>query len=198
MAIGDIVSNLFSGGGGVISLIFTLGAWGVVVGTILGIIIWIVYKKKRWFINCEFKIPRSDGRLINSEWGKASYNAKKGVVLVKRKGIKATPLKPFDIKRYLQGANVLTVIQVGIREYLPVLPESFIEMVDDKTGESAAFMKIRVDTTESKSWKSSFEREAKNAYSIESLLQQFAPFIGWGIIIFLNFLGFAILYTRIT
>ncbi len=198
MAIGDVLSGIFSGGEGYLGLVLTIGAWSVVLGTVLGIVIWQVIKKKKWFINCEFKIPRSDGRLINAEWGKASYNAKKGVVLVKRKGIKASPLKPFDVKRYLQGTNVLTVVQIGIKEYLPVLPESFIEMVDDKTGESAAFMKIRIDTTESKSWRASFEREAKNAYSIESLLQQFAPFIGWGIIIFLNFLGFSILYTRIT
>jgi hypothetical protein len=70
-------------------------------------------------------------------------------------------------------------------------------MVDDQTGEEAALMKIKIDTTESKAWKTSFEREAKQAYSLQSFLQQYAQYIGFGILFFMVFVGFAILWSRV-
>lgn len=157
----------------------------------------IIRNKKKWFLKVEFKIPRSDGKIIQAEWGKGTYDARKGVVLVKRRKKKPVAMKPFDVKRYLQGADMLTVIQIGIEDYRPVLQESYLEMEDEETGEEAALIKTKIDTTESKAWKQSFEREAKNAYSIQTLLQQYAQYIGFGILFFMIFIGFAILYGRI-
>lgn len=135
-----------------------------------------------------------------SESARGTYDAKKGVVLIKRTGKKPVPLKPFDIKRFLQGgrrSDTLTVVQVGIEDYRPVLIESYLDMIDDQTGEEAALMNIKIDTTESKSWKESFEREAKNAYSLQSLIQQYASYIGFGILFFSIFVGFAILWSKV-
>lgn len=190
-----VPKNIF--GGGMVSLIVMMIVGVLVLGGITLFFFMMIRKKKKWFIKVEFKIPRSDGKIINAEWGKGSYDANKGVVLVKRNKKKAVPMKPFDVKRFLQGSDVLTVVQVGIEDYRPVLQESYLDMVDDQTGEEAAIMKARIDTSESKSWKQSFEREAKNAYSIQSLLQQYASYIGFGILFFMIFIGFAILYGRI-
>lgn len=192
---GGMFGNLF---GGSILTLFVYMFLGLLIMLIIGgSFAYFIVKKKRWFIKVEFKIPRSDGRIMNAEWGKGTYNAKKGVVFVKRKGKKQVPMKPFDVKRYLQGNDLLTVVQLGIEDYRPVLPESFIEMYDDKTGEEAAYLKVKIDTSESKAWKQSFERDAKNAYSIASILQQYAQYIGFGILFFMIFVGFAVLWGRI-
>lgn len=199
MALGDLFGGMFSNmfGGGLITLFvyMALGVFGI--GAIGGLFAYLVYQRKKWFIKVEFKIPRSDGRIMNAEWGKGSYNARQGVVHVKRKGKKPVPMKPFDVKRYLQGNDLLTVVQIGIEDYRPVLPESFIEMIDDRTGEEAAYLKVKIDTSESKAWRQAFERDAKNAYSIATLFQQYAQYIGFGILFFMIFVGFAILWGRI-
>lgn len=200
MAVSDLFGSLGLGkifGGGILSLIVMMIIIVLVVGGIFLIFFLMYRSKKKWFLKVEFKIPRSDGKIINAEWGKGTYDAKRGVVLVKRHKKKAVPMKPFDVKRFLQGSDLLTVVQVGIEDYRPVLQESYLDMVDDQTGEEAAIMKARIDTSESKSWKQSFERDSKNAYSIQSLLQQYASYIGFGILFFMIFAGFAVLYGRI-
>jgi hypothetical protein len=196
MALGDLIPSF--GGGGLVGLAVQMFLGVMVLGLItLSIFMWSKNKKK-WFITCVVLIPRSDGRIINSEIAKATYDAKRGSVFIKRKRKKPVPLKPFDVKRYLLGNDFLSVIQVGIEDYRPVLPESFLDMVDDSTGEEAALMNIKIDTSEQKAWKESFEREAKLAYSLNSILQQYVQYIGFGILFFMIFIGFAILYGRIT
>ena len=198
--LGELFGGISLGGGGLVTL-FIYMAIGVSVMAViaLGFFFWIRAKKK-WFLDVEFKIPRADGKIINSEWGKGTYDAKKGVVFVKRTGKRQVPLKPFDVKKFLQGGGkkeTLTVVQVGIEDYRPVLLESYLEMTDDDTGEEAALMDIKIDTTESKAWKESFEREAKQAYSIQTFFQQYAQYIGFGILFFMIFIGFAILWGRV-
>lgn len=168
-----------------------------VVGGIIGVIFYFVNQKRKWFLTVEFKIPRSDGKFITAEVGKGTYDAKRGAVFVKRNGKKPVPMKPFDIKKYLQGEKLLTVVQVGIEDYRPVLMESFIEMVDEQTGEEAALVKCKIDTTESKSWRVGFERESKSTYSIMGLLKEHFHIIALGMVIFLWGIQFLILYNRI-
>jgi hypothetical protein len=174
------------------------------------IIFWFGWYRKQWNIKVEFKIPRginflNSGDLldntrvqgiVNAEWGKGSYDAKKGTVWVKRKGKKKVAMKPFDVKKYLQGDNILSVVQVGVEDYRPVLTESYLDMIDETTGEEAALLKIKIDTSESKAWKNSFERESKNAYSITNLLKENAHWIAIGLVIFLWGIQFLVLYNR--
>ncbi len=199
----DFLGDFFGGGGmfglsGIMGLVITIGFGLAVVGSVGGFAWYMLYKRKQYNLLVEIKIPRSDGRLVDAEWGKAAYSVKRGVVHIKRKGKKPIPMKPFDVKKYLQGSKVLTVVQIGAEQYLPVLQESFLEMEDDITGERAALMTTKIDLSESKAWRNSFERESKSAYTIGSLLKQYLPYIGFGIILFMNFVGFAILYTKVT
>lgn len=198
--LGSLFGGFGGGSGGVLTLFLYMALGVGIMGAIaLGFFFWIRARKK-WFLNVEVKIPRADGRIVNCEWAKGTYNAKQGVVFIKRAGKKPNALKPFDVKKYLQGSGkkeTLTVVQVGIEDYRPVLVESFLEMEDSETGEEAALMNIKIDTTESKAWKESFEREAKQAYSLQTLLQQYASYIGFGILFFSIFVGFAILWGRL-
>ncbi len=188
----------FGGFGGIIqNVVYSLLAI-MALGMAIGILYFTVYKKRRWNLNVEIKIPRSDGRLMIAEWGKGAYDENKGVVLIKRTRKKAVAMKPFDTKRFIQGEKILTVVQLSPGHYVPVLPESFHEMVDDNDETKiSSWANVRSDLSESKSWKNSFERDAKEAYSILSLLEKYAPYIGIGVILFMNFAGFAILYSKV-
>ena len=199
MAISDLFGNFLGGGSG-------SGLWGLILTVVIaggalllvgGTIFWLVHKKRKWFLIVEIKIPRSDGKFINSEIGKGSYDANRGVVFIKRKGKKPVPMKPFDIKRFLQGQNILTVVQVGIEDYRPVLTESYMEMEDDETGEVGALLKAKIDTSESKSWRNNFERETKNAYSIMGLIKEHFQMIALGLVIFLWGIQFLVIYNAV-
>jgi hypothetical protein len=176
---------------------------------IMAIIGFVVYSRKRWNLNVEFKLTRNDGRITNAEWGKGYYDSKKGVVFVKRpsagKFSKGIPIKIFDIRRYLQGDSIVTVQQVGAEDYRPVLNDSWSEHIvtyqDDKTGEvkevKESILNIKVDSGANKAWKASWDSAAKNAYSIRSILSQFQTPIAIGIVIICCFVGFAILWSKV-
>ena len=200
--------------GGVTGLV-TILLIGLVCVGLIGLVLWYFLNKLKWNLQVEIKMPRSNGAIINAEWGKGSYDKKRGVVFIKRKKMKKQPLKPFDIKRYLQGSNVLTVVQVGIDDFRPILQESYLKMTNDKPMkdeegnemkdskgkpifEEAALMNIKMDTTESKSWRDSFERESKSTYSITNLLHEYSVYIGYGLIILLWGVQFFMLYSKMS
>lgn len=206
--LGDILSKIGIGGGGGNNII-SIGASifiGVVALAIIGGVLWFfLVKRKNWNIKVNFKIPRDvreaeDGQItgtINKERGKGYYNSRQGVVYVKRKGKRPVPMKPFDIKRYLSANSELDVIQVGLEDYRPILDESYLELVDDQTGEEAALIKIKTDISGSKSWRNQFERDNKATYSIMSFLQQHGQMIMWGFVILIIFVGQAIVISRL-
>ena len=182
---------------------------GIIVLGMLAIILGILYFRKRWNLDVEFKLTRNDGRITNAEWGKGYYDSKKGVVFVRRptmgKFSKGIAIKIFDIRRYLQGTSIITVLQVGPEDFRPVLNDSWTEHVttykDDKTGEikevKESILNIKVDSGLNKAWKSAWDSAAKNAYSIRSFMSQFQTPIAIGIVIICCFVGFAILWTKV-
>lgn len=214
MALTDILGSIGSGTGATlwaILLMIVIGGFAVILA--LGGVAWW-YFKKRWNLKVEIKLPRSDGKIIHGEWGKGFYDAKKGVVFIKRAKVLfgSIPMKVFDVKKYLQGTDLLTVIQVAPEDYRPVLAESWTEykaekrdnkgeiILDDKgnpTWEKLAIINIKIDTGLNKAWKSAWDAAAKNAYSLQSFFSQFQTPIAIGIVILTSFVGFAILWTRI-
>lgn len=198
--ISSITSRFNLGSGGISTLILILMVAGVAIAIIIGVFYWI-FNRKKWNLDLEIKMPRSDGRIINAEYGKGAYDTKRGVVWVKRKGVRKAAMKPFDIKKYLQGDRVLTIIQTGVNEYVPVLPDSYLELVDDKTGEEASLLKILIDRKElskDKAWGSVFERDSKNTYTIMNLLREYSVPISIGLIIILWGIQFMILYGKMS
>ena len=197
-----------SGGGSFMTTILTILFGSVILITCAGTVWYFIAKKKKYNVKVEVKIPRNikqirnkDGSLriigtLNKEWAKGFYSAKKGVVFIKRKGKKPVPMKPFDIKRYLSTGNILTVIQIGIEDYRPVLDESYIEVADSSTGEEGALIKAVIDTSESKSWKNSFERDAKMTYSIKNWIAEHGALVAMGLVLLMNLVGFAIVISR--
>jgi hypothetical protein len=202
----NLVSQVGSYGSGAMSILWYILA-GIVVIIFLIIIGVIWYFKKRWNLVVEFKLVRNDGRLIGAEHGKGYYDAKKGVVYVRRpnmgKFAKGVAIKIFDIRKYIQGSDIITVLQVGPEDYRPVLNDSWTEYVStSQDGEGnivevkEAVINIKVDSGADKAWKSSWDVSAKKAYSIQSMLSQFQTPIAIGIVIICCFVGFAILWSK--
>lgn len=203
------VSTLVPKAQGGVSLALKVAGYSLLAFLILGLIgtiVAIIYVKKKWNLSVEFKLTRSDGRITNSEWGKGFYNSKRGVVMVKRPKGRAVPIPIFDIRRYIQGSRIITVVQVGPEDFRPVLNDSWTEHVqtykNDETGEikevKESILNIKVDSGLNKAWKSSWEGAAKNAYSIRSFFSQFQTPIAIGIVILCCFVGFAILWTKVS
>ncbi len=204
--IGSTVSGLIPSGG-VVGLIILLIVFGLAALVIIGLVGLLIWNKKRWNLKVEIKLPRSDGKIVNAEWGKGYFNSKHGVVYIRRPGKfqPKIPLKIFDPKRYLQGSDLITVIQLSPLDYRPVLPKSFLEFEveyeDDKTGEvtvvKETVMNMECDTGASKAWQVAFDAAAKKAYSLQSFFTQFQTPLAIAIVLIAVFVGIAALWTQL-
>lgn len=178
----------------------------IVVGVIAIILIcfaaWFLLFRKRWNLKVEFKMIRSDGRVTVPEWGKGQYDAKSGIIWLKRKGIrmKKEGIKAMRLDKYLQGQNTVTVVG-NPGNWRIVIPDSFLEVIDDETGEEAAIIALKTDTREDKSWSTYFERLAGQTFTIQNFMQEYGQFIGWGLILMVviiaNFVGFSMVLGKL-
>jgi len=225
---GDVIEKVGAGGQ---STLYTM-IWVVViflaVAIVLGTIMFFWWKKKKWNLDVEIKLTRSDGKITQGEWGKGFYDSKKGVVFIKRPNMgtfaKPYPIKIFDVRRYMQGTHLITVIQVGPEDFRPVLNESWTEMnVDyedtdkpildsegnpelDEEGNikyetvtvKESILNIKTETGLNKAWKAAWEEAAKNAYTISSFLRQYSAPISIGIVVICCFVGFAVLWGKLS
>jgi len=104
-------------------------------------------------------------------------------------------MKPFDVKQYLSTGNILTVVQIGIEDYRPIRDESYIEL-KDVNGKEGALVQAVIDTSESKSWKNTFERESKMTYSIKNWIAEHGALVAMGLVLLMNLIGFSIVIGR--
>lgn len=178
----------------------------VIVGILLlagGIFLWW-FTKKRYNLRAEIKMVRSDGKIVIGEWGKAMFNSKKGVLYLKRQRMRAIPMKVMDVRRYLQGSDLITVLQLSPTDYRPVIndswTESIIEYEDEKGNvveQKESILNIKADTGVNKAWDSAFEVSSKKAYSLASFLTQYAVPLSIAMVLIAVFVGFAIIWTRL-
>ena len=192
----------------------------------VGLLVFWFMKRKKWNLKVEIKLTRSEGRITNAEWGKGFYDSKRGVVMIKRphKGSRPIPMKIFDVRKYMQGSDLITVIQAGPEDYRPVLNDSWTEhnveyidetdpvkdengnLIQDGNGKQIfntktikeSILNIKTDTGKNKAWRVAWEEAAKNAYSIRSFLKQYQAPISIGIVVVCCFIGFAILWTKLS
>lgn len=209
MGLGELFGGMGLSLGGIGSLI-TIILIVIIAILIVGSIIYFFWNRKQWNLEIEFHIPRQVQYLkpgeildieaikcsIDLENGKGAYNTSRGGVFLKRKGKKKVAMKPFNVSKYLFGGNKLKVVQIGSEEYVPIAPQSYVMYEDDKTGEMCALLKLHTDSTTSRPWKSSFERNAKQAFSIMNFFKEHQTMIMIGLVIFLWGIQTLILYNR--
>lgn len=200
----QILTTVSSGAGMTVQWVLIIAGVLLTISLIIGLFAWWKWNKNKYNLRVEVKIPRSDGQIILGEWAKGGFNAKRGVVYIKRDKLKAVPMKVLDIRRYLQGSDLLTVIQVGPEDFRPVLNDSWTTHIVDYQDENGnleqvkeSILNIKIDTGQYKAWKSAWESAAKRAYSLQSFLQQFSVPISIAIVLIATFVGFAILWTKL-
>jgi len=223
------VGEIVQGVGPATSTVVWTVIWITIVVFVLigiGLLVWWLVKRKKWNLKVEIKLTRSDGKITNAEWGKGFYDSRRGVVMIKRpyKGSRPIPMKIFDVRKYMQGSDLISVIQAGPEDYRPILNESWtehdVEYVDetkpkiDKDGNpmvdeedkpmyhttmvKESILNIQTDTGKNKAWRVAWEEAAKNAYTIRSFLKQYQAPISIGIVVVCCFIGFAILWTKLS
>jgi lipopolysaccharide export LptBFGC system permease protein LptF len=189
--IADQGASIFLGG----MNIFIIIAIAVIVifGGIIGLVLW--YRRKKWNIILSCKIPRSDGKLIYTDVGKGFWDADNGWIMIKRKGYKPVPTRPIDPKKWLQGRNSATVIQVGPQDFIVALEDSYT-VISDENQRQYALMDVIADVGKRKTWKNYTERQAKKTFTLRGWLEAHQMGVTLAIVIFSIFIGFAILWMR--
>ncbi len=185
--------------GAVTSKILGWALWIILIVVVLTIaitlIVWL-YKRRKWNIKkVIIRLPRAGGTFM-TEIGKGHVDINEGIVDIKRKGLKAVGMKPFDVRIYLQGNNCLEVMQVSPTDYLPILPDSYKELTHTDGTKHIVF-DIKTDLQKRKTWKNYMERAAKNRFTLAGFLDKHWRAIELSIITFILFLGFSILWMRL-
>lgn len=167
------------------------GFWGVVI--VICLILFIIiagglgiwqYKRKKWYLEVPLKMPRDGGRTINSEIAKGFWDARKATLWVKRKGLFGQKffVKLDDAREYLQGGEVIELLGSGVN-WKPILPESYLTVINKETGQEASIMKYSMDFTKDKAWALRSEREYLNTFSVSDVFNKLKDYIGWGLVI---------------
>lgn len=183
--------------GSAVSSITKYGFWGVaaLIGFILLVIIvagvgYWQWQKKKWYLSVPLKMPRDNGRTVVSEIAKGNWDARKATLWVKRKGLWGAkfPLKLDDVRNYLQGAEVIELIGSGVN-WKPILPESYLTVINEETGQEASIMKYTMDFTQDKHWAIQAERSLINTFSLSDFFSKIKDYIGWGMVIGITILA---------
>lgn len=212
---GNTVNSLMGQiGAGFWTMLFSVV--GILLGGILIVaIIWARRNKKKWNLRAEIKLLRDGGKLGGAEWGKASFNSSEGVCYVKRegRGSKPIPIPVFDIRKYVQGNNIVTFLQITPTNLKPVFTKSWEEYVKDKplrnksgelvrdiggnpVYEKASVMNIEIDDGNDVAWQNAWKKTAQ-AFTLKSAIERFQTPISIAIVIIACFVGFSILWARL-
>ena len=189
----DITSTLSSIGGGVIRV----GAYGI--GLLLLIAAVFVFSKKMkerksFNIPCTIIIPRSNNTTQDIVHAKGGYFKTKpvgGITVfrLKRKGVGTIELPP-PSSRYLMGFNrELYLIQKGMDDFEPVMPDSFTNVIEESTGRKLAVVNLRCINQDATAWKFDNEENAKMRFTFHSFWEKYKDMIQITIFIFIVFIA---------
>jgi hypothetical protein len=177
--------------GNAVQPLLQYGIWGFVIIAV-GLLLLIIaggigfwqWNKKKWYLIVPLKMPRDDGRTINHETAKGFWDSRKATLWVKRKGLFGQKffVKLDNAARYLQGNEVIELAGSGVN-WKPILPQSYLTYIDEKTGQEASVMNYEMDFTQDKAWALQAEREYSNTFSVSDAFNKLKDYIGWGLVI---------------
>jgi len=190
--------------GGTLMLIFWL-----VLGVIL-IVAAVFFAKKRkenlaFNIPVTIFIPRSDNRtrdIIRAKGGYFKSQAVGGITTfrLRRKGVGTIEMPP-PASRFLVGYNrELFLVQKGMDDFEPILPESFsfidteVPGGDGKT-KKVAVINLKCVNQDATAWKFDNEQNAKKRFTFNSFWEKYKDFIQITIFIMIVFIASYIQYS---
>jgi hypothetical protein len=176
----------------------------LVIGTVVILLICLaigvsifLYKRKKWNLIGDAVLLRSNLNDQYEDKVKGYWDAENGWIVLKRKGYRKTHTRPFDPKVWLTGRNRFKVIQTGPEEFVIARVEwSLIK--DSETGELKHISTVIADVGKRKTWKNYTERMGKKTFTLRSWAENHQFAIALSIVIFCIFLGFSILWMRMT
>ena len=201
MAGSDVVWSMLSG---TLSLIFWLIAGAVL---IIAAFVFARWRKQNAAYNIPVTIfiPRSDNKTRDIVHARGGYFKSKPVggittFRLKRKGVGVIEIPP-PASRFLVGFNrELMLIQKGMDDFEPVLPESFSYIntenptADGKT-KGVAVVNLKCINQDATAWKFDNEQNAKKRFTFNSFWEKYKDFIQMTIFIMIVFIASYIQYS---
>lgn len=185
----------FSTGGISNTLMIILGWVGgaVVFITLLIFAFRFSKNKKSYNIPVTIWIARSDNKVVDEIVARGGYFKTKPVggittFRVKRKGVPIAEIPPPDSKFLVGLSRHLYLIQKGMDDFEPVLPESFLEVVTEK-GEKLNVVELKCINQDATAWKFDNENSAKQRFTLFGFWEKYKDFIQMSIFVFIVFLA---------
>jgi len=187
--------------GGVSDTLLTVIGW--VGGAVLFILVSIlafryIRNKKSYNIPITIWIARSDNKVVDEVLGSGGYFKTKPVggittFRVKRKGVPTVEIPPPDSKFLVGLSRHLYLVQKGMDDFEPVLPESFLNVTTDE-GENVPIVRLRCINQDATAWKFDNENSAKQRFTLFGFWEKYKDFIQMTIFIFIVFLAIYIMW----
>ena len=189
--LGGGVSDILGSTWGIISKLLVAGLIGAV---IIGAIIWRK-RKKAMNIPITIWIPRSDGKITDEIKAVGGYyRIKQGdggyitTFKLKRKGLATIEITP-PASRFLVGlSRKLYLIQKGIDDFEPVLPDSF-KMVETANGKKIAVINLKCINQDATAWVEDVRESSKKRFTLHGFWEKYKDFIQITIFIFIVFIS---------
>jgi len=168
---------------------------GILGMTLIGVGIYIQQRKKNFNIPVTIWIPRSDGKITDEITAKGGFFKTKqpegGFISsfrLKRKGTPTIDIPP-PHSRFLVGlSRKLYLIQKGIDDFEPVLPESF-RYVKTQTGKKMAVINLNCINQDATAWVEDNRENAKRRFTLHGFWEKYKDFIQITIFIFIVMLA---------
>jgi len=192
-----------SGAGGTLGDIVSKA--GTVIIWVIGIIIFfaviisigVFYKRKKMYnIPVTIWTPRSDGKIVDERPALGGYfkirtNQGSGSVTtfrLKRKGLSTVEIVP-PASRFLVGLNRhLYLIQKGMEDFEPVLPDSF-RFVTTAKGRKINVVDLKCINQDATAWVEDMRENSKKRFTFAGFWEKYKDFIQITIFIFIVMLS---------
>jgi len=188
------MDSISSVGGNLISIIIKLLA-GVLTISVIGFLLYWRQKSKIFNIPVTIWIPRSDGKITDEISAKGGFFKTKqqggGYISsfrLKRKGTPTIDIPP-PSSRFLVGlSRKLYLVQKGIDDFEPVLPESF-RYVRTASGKKIAVINLNCINQDATAWSEDFSENARKRFTLHRFWEKYKDFIQITIFIFIVMLA---------
>ncbi|MFW6130496.1 MAG: hypothetical protein ACOC56_04855 [Atribacterota bacterium] len=196
---GDLAGSFGALIGGTLSILIKVLVGIAFLALIGGLLYWRK-KKKSYNIPVTIWIPRSDGKIIDEIEGIGGYfriKQKEGgyvtVFRLKRKGMSTTEIPP-PASKFLVGLNRhLYLIQKGVDDFEPVLPESF-RYINTEKGKRIAITNLKCINQDATAWVEDNRENAKKRFTLHGFWDRYKDFIQMSVFLFIVMIAVYIQY----
>ncbi len=195
---GGLLGSLGGGGGqigsalAIFETVLIAALVGLIVFGFMGFIVFKRLDRKKYNINVQIIVPRSDGRIV--EWYNAlgafhKSNRVGGITsfLIKRKGLAKVEIPPPRSDYLIGPNNTLLLAQKGLDDYEPIMPHN-LSMVKTKSGKIVPILNLHAINQDATAWGFDIEETAKKRFTFQSMWEKYQAMITMMTFVFILFL----------